>query len=190
MSLWKKILQVHPDTEEWKETLTPENTLEKLKEYNSNDIVIAKSKKLPPQEWLLNSFQYASYKILPDDVVRMADYLNSSEVFKRVAPAFYGNTTWNHVVYNMFDRCSAEKRVDLLSTLESNRGHMQKIVKSVGLGGAAATSLYYNIITESLNVQDSIRLLKNSPSFQIVKNNPNFSSSTIGYHPDYKPLLD
>lgn len=188
MSFWKKIMGILPSADDWRETLTPENTLEKLKEYNSNDQIITASKELPPRGELLNSFQYAAAKILPGDIVKMAHYLNASEVFNRVAPAF-GGTAWQYVVEIMFDRCPEKERLELLSVLET-RGHMQNIVKETGLGGAAATSLYFNIITRSLDVQDSIRFLKNSPSFKIARGNKNFAISTIQYHPDYKPLLD
>ncbi len=67
---------------------------------------------------------------------------------------------------------------------------MQNMMAETGWGGMDATILYFETITEVYDVADTKRLLRNSPSFQIVKKNPNVALETIERHPEFKELLD
>ncbi|PCH58707.1 MAG: hypothetical protein COC19_08275 [SAR86 cluster bacterium] len=196
MSLLKnlsKIIEINgrPSSEEFQKRLTPENTLDELKDFNSNPRILAGAEKTAGEygsEWFLNSFQYASYEVAEKDIVSMAHYINISDVFNLVAPQFYGNTSWNHVVRNLFNRCPPEDSLALLNTLESN-GHMQGMMRERHLG-CEAVYVYFENATAGLSVEDSIRALKHSPSFAIVKQDQNFRTAVLEDWPEYKSLLD
>lgn len=174
---------------DFEDRITPETALEELKKYNDDPNVIRLSKEPlgPKNGWLLNTFQHAAYKIHPNRIVDMGRYLSTSEVFNALAK---DPGTEHHVIERMFERCPLEKRPQLLTTLESGNGTLQTIVKTTNLRSIGPTFFYFNMVTENLDVQDTIRLLKYSPSFQIAKRTPGFASRVIEDYPQYKPLLD
>ncbi len=55
--------------------------------------------------------------------------------------------------------------------------------------GMSETFFYFEIVTEGYSAEESIHLLKHSPSLRIAKNGKNYSSSVINKYPEYKELL-
>lgn len=176
----------------YQQQLTPDNALAKLTEYNEKPgmIAYARRRDVPKleREWLLNSFQFAAGKVAPNDVVRMAFFLNSSDVFNSVAPDFYGGGTWHNVVQRLIDRCPPAQRPNLLHALE-DRGHLQGVMRENGSAAGCASTVFYRQIAEAISVQDAKIIFSRSPSFQIAKQNRAFALDTIQNYPQFKDLF-
>lgn len=178
------------DEGSYDDSLTPENALEKLKEYNNNPRLVALSQtKLDNKqnkEWLLNSFQFAVQKTNEKNILNMASYMNNNPIFKNVAPNFYSSSTWLSVISTMFEKSNENDRPALLYELEKEK-HMQGIAKS-GTYALSAT-FYFNTVTGHLDETDAKAILTRSDSFKIAKQNKSFAIDTMETYPQFKALL-
>lgn len=193
MSFWASILNGIASTatseDAFKRRLTPLSALDELRSFNEIGSIrrAAASIEQPVYrfEWLLNSFQFAAGVVSEDQVADMARYLNRSEVFQHVAPHFYGSTTWDCVLSILLERCPPEGRPRLLQTFEEV-GHMQGIVREQFV----SAFFYFEIFMGVMSEEDTIRILKRSPSFSIAKANSTFAFEIVEGYPQYKVLLD
>ncbi len=175
-----------PNEAEFRAKLTPDNALHELELHNQSWGIrtAAQYANKLRLEWLLNGFQFAAQVVSSDHVLDMATYINNSSILNRVAPRFYGSTVWAHIFHHLFRKCPPEKRPYLLGLLEE-RGHMQGVINKNGTS-SVETGLFYDEITESFSVEDSILFLRRSPSFDIAKVKKNFVLETIQRYPQYK----
>jgi hypothetical protein len=183
---------VSADESRFRNELTPENALQKLQEYNNNRNIINYARRTDApknsEEWLLDSFQFAASIIAESDILDMARYMNVSEVFKLVAPKFYGSSKLYDIVANLADRCPHDKRLRLMQALEEN-GHLQGIMRENPWARADAPSMFFGIIGEGRSVEDMKIVLKRSRAFQIAKRDQHFVLETIDTYPAFKDLL-
>ncbi len=179
-----------PDCEKFDNEITPNTAVDKLIEFNSHPglIRLAKDKSTPKsrRNWLLNSFQYAAQKLRdkPEDMPRMAKYLNTSEIFNSVAPEFYDGTTWHYVLYNLIAFSNPKDRIPVVMELERN-GHMQGCVRE----GHGNINIFYDLIVEGHTVEEAKRALRRSASFQIAKTKQHFIDNTLDSHRQFGDLL-
>ena len=190
-SLEKLFGTFHPNSHEWRYTLTPESALQKLREYNNHPGVLKASRKQPPPEWLTNSFGFAAAKITPNDILAMADYIAHDSVFGRVAPAYIEKgVAIGRVFEILFERCPDRNTRKLLQILESS-GWMVKLASGKVLSGWRGTYIFLKRVPASMQTpQDVVRLLKNTESFQIAKKTSGFADHVFEHYPEYKVLLD
>ncbi|MGH1404293.1 MAG: hypothetical protein ACRBDL_08615 [Alphaproteobacteria bacterium] len=174
---------------EFKTSLTPENVLAKLREYNLEPNVI-KASENPKNagEGLLESFKIAKNSIQEDQIVEMARYMSTNNVFSRAIHQF-PITTLDEVLSGMFTRCPPEDRAMLLEAFETT-GHMKHIAQTEYLSGMHGTQIYIKSVATSLPDEEAINLLKHTESFQIARHmNDNIDEYISLYHPEYEELI-
>lgn len=188
MSIFKKLRENYlvatkPSTPQ-REDFTPDNSLDVLKSYNENSTIKAIALdddwqfRDDTREWLLNSFYYAAGEADPKDILKIADYMNESDVFNAMAPQFYDSATvWDRIYGTMFTRAVPEDRPNLLMKFEKN-GHMQEMVSD---RGAQAAGLYRQIV-EGLPEADRATFLYRSESYQLAKDSQSFKEQVAEYN--------
>lgn len=172
----------------FRDRLTPATALIELKRFNENQRIRAAARGIATPverfEWLLNSFQYAASTVDPSDILDMAVFLNECPVFRNVAPHFFGSTAWNLVVCRLLVRCDPEERPSLLRILEE-RDYLQAVARE----GVIGAWVFYRLVPEALNFDQSTVLLRESPSFAIIAKQEPFIEETLTTYPAYGSLV-